>query len=97
MGKLPGNKKYGENNMNSTLETVSTILNNLSPEIEFDASADVERTLTDLGVDSLDNMSLFLEIQEKFNLDEIPDNVIDQLLTPAQIVSYVDQAQSKAA
>ena len=83
--------------MTDTLSTISNILNNISPEISFDASKDCEATLSDLGVDSLDNMSLFLEVQEQFGLDEISDADIDSLTSVNLILIYVQQRLDKAA
>lgn len=83
--------------MTDTLQTLSDILNNLSPEITFDARSDCDVTLSDLGVDSLDNMSLFLEIQEQLGLDEISDSDIDGLTTVSLIMDYVKQRNNRAA
>lgn len=83
--------------MNNDLETLSDIINNLSPDISFEPTTDCERTLTDLGIDSLDNMSLFLEIQERFSMGEIPDADIDALTTVNLILEYLDQKLARAA
>ncbi|MFT4727604.1 MAG: acyl carrier protein [Granulosicoccus sp.] len=83
--------------MSDTLNTISDILNNLSPEISFDASRDCDVKLLDLGVDSLDNMSLFLEIQERLGLDEIADADIDSLTSVNIILGYVQQRLDRAA
>lgn len=83
--------------MNDMLNTISEILNNLSPEISFDASKDRDVSLSEIGVDSLDNMSLFLEIQERFGLDEIADEDIDTLTSVDLIIAYIQERQDKAA
>lgn len=83
--------------MQDKLQTVSEILNNLSPDISFDANTDCDVTLSDLGVDSLDNMSLFLEIQEKFGIAEIADSDIDKLISVKLILDYIEKHLDKAA
>ena len=57
-----------------------------------------DRTLNDLGVDSLDRMTVFLNVQEKFSLAEIQDAQIEQLKTINDIERYVknEAGQKKA-
>lgn len=83
--------------MNNALITISDILNNLSPDIKFNSETDCDVTLADLGVDSLDNMSLFLEIQERCGIGEIADEDIDRLTSVNLILAYVNERLDKAA
>ena len=57
-----------------------------------------DRTLNDLGVDSLDRMTVFLNVQEKFSLAEIQDAQIEQLKPINDIERYVknEAGQKKA-
>lgn len=83
--------------MNDALNTISDILDNLSPDITFNSETDCDVALSDLGVDSLDNMSLFLEIQERFGINEIADEDIDRLTSVNLILAYVQERLDKAA
>ena len=53
-----------------------------------DEKFDVE--LKALGLDSLDNMVVMLEIQEESGVT-IPEEAVDHLTTPAQIVRYIEE------
>lgn len=50
--------------------------------------ADHDRTLSEIGIDSLDLSGLLLEIEEKFNI-KIPDQDIARLETIDKIVEYI--------
>jgi acyl carrier protein len=53
-------------------------------------SLDPDKDLATQGIDSLDMLSVFLLLQEKFNI-EIPDEDIPKLNTLNAIVEYVNQ------
>ena len=83
--------------MSETKEKVITILHEVSPVVSFDPERDGNRDLIDLGVDSLDQMSLFLMLQEQFEIGEIPEEDIDNLTTVDLIVAYLDQKKAEIA
>ncbi|MEN3943440.1 phosphopantetheine-binding protein [Prosthecobacter sp. SYSU 5D2] len=55
--------------MSDTLNTIVEIIREAVPGVEIDPAADGDRTLKELGIDSLDKMSLLLGVQEKWNLE----------------------------
>ncbi len=57
--------------------------------------ANWERRLSELGIDSLDVMTLFLNVQEKFGLSDIPENDIDRLNSLNAIMEYVKAEAGK--
>ena len=77
--------------MSENRSTIIKILNDVSPSSTFDPEKDGSVDLVDLGIDSLDQMSLFLALQEQFEIDEIPEDDIDDLTTIDLIVTYIDQ------
>jgi len=83
--------------MNETRKKVITILGDVSPVVSFDTEKDSDRDLVDLGVDSLDQMSLFLALQEQFEIGEIPEEDIDKLTTVDLIVAYLEQKVAEKA
>lgn len=48
--------------------------------------------LTEQGIDSLDFSGILFNLEEAFGV-EIPDEVIDELKTLEQIVTYINQQQ----
>ena len=51
---------------------------------------DFDRTLDEIGLDSLDFMSILFSVQEKYNID-IPDEDIDELNTLNKLIRYIDE------
>ena len=47
-------------------------------------------SLTDAGIDSLEIMSFFLSIEEKFNV-KFPDEDVDDLNTINDIIAYMER------
>jgi len=54
---------------------------------------DLAAPLEDIGLDSLDMMSVLFAIQEKYNL-EIPDEEIERLACLNLIIEYVEKKSS---
>ncbi len=50
--------------------------------------------LTDIGVDSLDIMSILMGVQEAADI-EIPDDDVDELVSIEDIVKYVELKKSE--
>ena len=51
---------------------------------------DFDRTLDEIGLDSLDFMSILFSVQEKYNVN-IPDEDIDGLNTLNKLIRYIDE------
>jgi acyl carrier protein len=63
--------------------------------LDKSATIDTQSSLKELGVDSLEVMNVFLNIDEKYAI-EIPDEEIDRLDTIDKIVDYLTQQLVKA-
>jgi acyl carrier protein len=75
--------------MKTSNEKVIEIIKSLN--IVHAGSQDIKPNVSfsEQGIDSLDMMSIFLNIEEKFNL-KIPDADIDKLVSVEKIVEYVN-------
>lgn len=62
------------------------------PTATIASEEDSDRPLNEIGVDSLDTMSVLLDAQEKFGV-EIPDEVVGQLSSLRAIARYVAERQ----
>lgn len=59
--------------------------------VQFDAqNIDINATFESLGMDSLDNFNIIIEIQDRTGL-EIPDSDLGQLQTIAGIAEYLNK------
>lgn len=72
----------------NTLISIVEIISETLPGIEIDLATDVDRAFRELGVDSLDKMSLLLAIQDKWNL-EFTETEISELNTINDILRRV--------
>lgn len=61
---------------------------NASVKIEDDG--DFDRTLDEIGLDSLDFMSILFSIQDEYDL-QIPDEDIDQLNSLSALAKYIKE------
>ena len=52
--------------------------------------------IRDLGADSLDTVELVMELEEQFNVDEIPEDEAAQLKTVGDVVRYVTEKTANA-
>lgn len=76
-------------------QEVINIIKDVSPAVSLNEEKNSDCNLRDLGVDSLDNMSIFLAVQEKFKLEDISDEDMDKLTTVNLIAAYVNGRLSK--
>ena len=76
-------------------EKLASILRNVVPTIVIRDDEDYNQPLSKLGVDSLDRMTLLLDIQETFDLDDIPDEKAQQLSTISEIAEYVEKQSNR--
>lgn len=61
----------------------------------FTDEENYDSSFSQLGIDSLDTMSIFLAVQEEFELDEIPEDKIVKLTTANLIASYIKEELEK--
>jgi acyl carrier protein len=52
------------------------------------AVIDLDRSLKDFGVDSITAMELVMDIEREFNIN-IPDEKMEQMVTPRAVISLV--------
>ena len=62
-----------------------TIERNIFDEKNMDIS------FNELGIDSIENMNIIFEIQEKYNLERISDEEYDKLKTLTMIEEYINK------
>lgn len=70
-------------------EELLTIIRDVVKNVVINNGEDYDRPLREIGIDSLDMMSILLAIEEKYNVS-VPDQDIDQLKTINLIVSYIE-------
>lgn len=75
--------------MNNTLAELASLLRETLPALELDPQADARRPLAELGVDSLDKMSLLLSVQETYDVEFTPAQISD-MLTLADIAAHLN-------
>ena len=71
-------------------EELKNIIREQVPHAVVTDEKSFERPFQELGVDSLDVMTVFLSVQEKFGLEEIPDADIERLKTPSLLAEYIE-------
>jgi acyl carrier protein len=75
-------------------EEITALFCKACPTLEF-SKGDEERSLKDLGVDSLDMANALLEVQEHYGI-VVPDEDMAKLQTISTIAAYVSEhAQGK--
>lgn len=74
--------------MNEIESQLLSIFEEVIPGIELNPATDSSVPLGQLGVDSLDKMSILLAVQEKWDKEFTPDE-IDQLITFGDICAKV--------
>ncbi|MDT8375583.1 MAG: phosphopantetheine-binding protein [Mariprofundaceae bacterium] len=62
------------------------------PSAVLSSEEDYDRPMGEIGIDSLDTMSVLLEAQEKFGV-EVPDEVVDKLVSLRSIAAYIARQQ----
>ena len=71
------------------------IFKDIDSQVSLDGEEDFDLPLVSVGIDSLDKMTMFLDIESKFGLDSPGEDVIDDLNTFNQILSYIKDELSK--
>ncbi len=67
------------------VEQLGVNADQVSPEAKF---------IEDLGADSLDTVELVMALEEEFG-SEIPDEEAEKLITVGNVISYIEDQQSK--
>lgn len=66
------------------------IVKDANKTVVIENDEDFDRPLGEIGLDSLDSMSILFSIQDKFNIN-IPDEDIDGLNTLNDLIRYIDE------
>lgn len=66
----------------------------VSQQLDIDAATITADTnlIEDLGVDSLDIVEMFMEVQDEFDI-EIPDEDVDSIKTIGDMADYIAKAK----
>ena len=80
------------NSEEKVLSDIGELVQEVVPSAVLASEEDYGRPMNEIGIDSLDTMSLLLEVQEKFNV-EIPDEVVDKFASLRSIAKYVVEKQ----
>lgn len=76
--------------MSELHDRIVSIVRKVSPAASVQEQSDYNRPLADIGVDSLDTMSILLEVQESLGMT-IPDEDVDALESINDIADYVQK------
>ena len=66
------------------------IVKDANKTVVIENDEDFDRPLAEIGLDSLDFMSILFSVQDKFNIN-IPDEDIDGLNTLNDLIRYIDE------
>lgn len=66
------------------------IVKDANKTVVIENDEDFDRPLAEIGLDSLDFMSILFSVQDKFNIN-IPDEDIDGLNTLNDLIRYTDE------
>jgi acyl carrier protein len=80
-------------NETKVLQELKELVGVVAPSAVISSEEDCDRALNEIGIDSLDTMSLLLEAQEKFGV-EVPDEAVDKLTSLRSIAIYILENQS---
>ena len=74
--------------MKADPKAIIRIIQEADTKIDFNSFTE-EADLRDIGADSLDMMTIILEVQTKYDL-EIPDEQIENLISVSKICRYIN-------
>lgn len=75
-------------------QTLKQIVLDVNSQATLKELADFERNFSDIGIDSLEAMSLMLTVTEHFDI-KIPDAEIDQVKTMNELAALVERELTK--
>ena len=70
-------------------EIIDLIHKTIERKIFDETNMDI--SFNELGIDSIENMNIIFEIQEKYNLERISDEEYDKLKTLTMIEEYINK------
>tara|TARA_B100000575_G_C22760872_1_gene452886 strand:- start:152 stop:394 length:243 start_codon:yes stop_codon:yes gene_type:complete len=70
-------------------EIIDLIHKTIERKIFDETNTDI--SFNELGIDSIENMNIIFEIQEKYNLEKISDDEYDKLKTLTMIEEYINK------
>ncbi len=79
--------------MSDVFNRVKEIVNSYL-EIDADKIKPESKIADDLGADSLTTMDIVIGLETEFNIEEIPDEAIQKIVTIQDIVDFVEEHQS---
>jgi acyl carrier protein len=71
----------------SDQDTIAEIVTDVSPAIKI-GQGDYDKSLFDLGLDSLDHATILLQVEEKFAV-KIPDDRAEAMISVATIADFI--------
>lgn len=80
---------------NFSVEDVLEIVRNAGTKVDLE-SLNADADLLELGADSLDMMTVLLDVQDRTGVD-VPDEDVEGLRTPRKIVEYTLAKMGEAA
>ena len=78
------------NRLNKTMEILGKVLKIIAKQTDNKYEPDINSTLQDMGMDSLDVVELTMAIEDEFNID-IRDEVLDGIVTIGDLVEVVEK------
>ena len=80
------------------MNVYETIINMIADRFDMSAdnlSRDTE-FINDLSADSLDQIELAMDVEEVFDLGEVPEETLAKIVTIGDLVDYVENARENA-
>ncbi len=73
------------------LRVLQRLVQEVAPSTVLESEEDYDLPMGDIGIDSLDVMSLLLRVQDEFSMD-IPDEAADNFTSLRSIAKYVTES-----
>jgi acyl carrier protein len=70
--------------------TLVQVTLDVNPRATVKDAEDLDRKLADIGIDSLEAMSIMLAVMERFDI-KIPDSEVDSLTTLNRLAGFVER------
>lgn len=79
------------NSEDTVLSVLKRLVIEVAPSAVLESDEDLDQPMGDIGIDSLDVMSLLLKVQDEFSVD-VPDDVADDLVSIRSIAEYITKS-----
>ena len=76
--------------MIETMKKIKEFVALANSEIKIESDKDFDRTLDEIGLDSLDFMSVLFSVQDEYGI-QIPEKDIEQLVSLGELAKYIDE------